>query len=138
MSLQVVYFQRPELGIRLELKLTHFIVSSTHRRLKMKRNIALGVVLLAAALFAAPRAKADAVFAAILLGASEVPPNTSPAFGSATVTITGDSLFVSVSFFDLLSPPSARRPDVHQHQRPYFPWRRNSRSARTRYACRYA
>src|SRR5260370_31422963 len=51
---------------------------------KMHRNIALGTVLLAAASFAAPRARADATFTATLSVANEVPANSSTATGSAT------------------------------------------------------
>jgi hypothetical protein len=67
----------------------------------MQKNIALVFVVLAAALLAAPRAKADAVFDASLLGSNEVPPTGSPASGSATLTLIGDSLAVVESFSGL-------------------------------------
>ncbi len=73
----------------------------------MKRNIALGVVLLTAASFAAPRANADATFTAILLGANEVPPTASTASGSATVTLIGNMLDVSETFSGLIGGPAA-------------------------------
>ena len=67
----------------------------------MKRNIALAFVVLAAALFAAPRAKEDGVFEASLLGSNEVPAPGSPATGFATLTLIGDSLTVDESFTGL-------------------------------------
>jgi hypothetical protein len=71
----------------------------------MQRNIALGVVILAAASFAAPRVKADATFTATLSGTNEVPPElpaVSPATGSATVTLTGSILTVNETFAGLI------------------------------------
>jgi hypothetical protein len=73
----------------------------------MKRNIALALVVLAAALFAAPRAKGDAVFEAILLGSNEVPPTGSTATGVVTVTLIGDGLTVVESFTGLTGGPAA-------------------------------
>jgi hypothetical protein len=73
----------------------------------MKRNIALGVVVLAAALLAAPGAKADAVFAAILTGGQEVPPHISLAGGVAGVAIVGNNLSVMETFFGLAAPATA-------------------------------
>ena len=67
----------------------------------MKRNIALGVALLAMALLAAPRTKASAIFTATLLGANEVPPTGSPATGFITLTLSGDFLKVDESFSGL-------------------------------------
>ncbi len=76
----------------------------------MQRNIALGVVILAAASFAAPRAKADATFTATLSGTNEVPPElptVSPATGSATVTLTGNILTVNETFAGLIGGPAS-------------------------------
>lgn len=73
----------------------------------MQRNIALGVVLLVAASFAAPRVKADATFTAILSAANEVPANGSTATGSATVTLTGNILTVNEVFSGLTAPATA-------------------------------
>jgi len=73
----------------------------------MQRNIALTVVLLAAASLTAPRARADATFTASLSGANEIPPVASPATGSATVTLTGNILTVDVFFSGLTAPPAA-------------------------------
>jgi hypothetical protein len=73
----------------------------------MKRNIALLFVVLAAVLFAAPRAQADEVFTATLLGSNEVPPNGSTASGFIIVTLHGDSLSVGESFTGLTAPAVA-------------------------------
>src|SRR5260370_26888521 len=74
----------------------------------MHRNTALAIVLLLAALFAPPRAKADATFTAILSGANEVPaPIASPASGFVTVTLTGNILAVNETFSNLTSPATA-------------------------------
>ncbi len=73
----------------------------------MQRNIALGVVLLAAASLAAPRAKADVTFTATLLGTNEVPATGSTATGDASVTINGNILTVNETFSGLTTPPSA-------------------------------
>jgi hypothetical protein len=73
----------------------------------MKRNIALGVVVLAAALLAAPCAKADAIFAAVLTGGQEVPPHLSLAGGVAGVAIVGNNLSVMETFFGLTAPATA-------------------------------
>jgi hypothetical protein len=69
--------------------------------MKMKRNTALGILLLAGALFTAPRVKADGIFTATLLGSNEVPSNASPATGAITVSLVGDLLSVSESFSGL-------------------------------------
>lgn len=73
----------------------------------MKRNIALAFVVLAVALFAAPRAKGDAVFEATLLGSNEVPPTGSTAIGVVTVTLIGDGLTVHESFTGLTRSAAA-------------------------------
>ena len=73
----------------------------------MKRNIALVVALLAVALLAIPRANADGIFTAALLGSNEVPPTGSPATGFITVTLTGNALKVAESFSGLTAPATA-------------------------------
>jgi len=73
----------------------------------MHRNIALGVVLLVAVPFAAPRANADATFTATLSGANEVTPTGSSATGSATVVLTGNLLTVNETFSGLTTPATA-------------------------------
>ena len=72
----------------------------------MKRNIALAFVV-AVALFAAPRAKGDAVFEATLLGSNEVLPTGSTASGIVTVTLIGDGLTVHESFTGLTGGSAA-------------------------------
>ena len=72
----------------------------------MTRNITLGFLLLAAALLTVPRAKADGIFAATLLGSNEVPSNASTATGFITVTLTGDSLSVLETFSGLIGGPA--------------------------------
>jgi hypothetical protein len=53
-------------------------------------------------------AHADSVtYTAILSGANEVPPHAVPGTGSATFILTGDSLFIDLSFSDLTGPPAA-------------------------------
>jgi hypothetical protein len=53
-------------------------------------------------------AHADSVtYTAILSGANEVPPHAVPGTGAATFILTGDSLFIDLSFSDLTSPPAA-------------------------------
>ena len=53
-------------------------------------------------------AHADSVtYTAILSGANEVPPHAVPGTGTATFILTGDSLFIDLSFFDLTGPPAA-------------------------------
>jgi hypothetical protein len=73
----------------------------------MSRNIALGFLLLAGALLTAPRAKADGIFTATLLGSNEVPPNVSTATGFITVTLTGNSLSVFETFSGLVGGPAS-------------------------------
>jgi CHRD domain-containing protein/PEP-CTERM motif-containing protein len=73
----------------------------------MQRNIALGVVLIAAASLAAPRARADVTFEATLLGTNEVPPTGSTATGDALVTLTGNILTAGVVFSGLTTPAMA-------------------------------
>jgi len=71
----------------------------------MKRNIPLGVLVLAAASFAAPHAEANATFTATLSGANEVPPVASAGTGSATVALTFDTLEVNSFIFSGLTTP---------------------------------
>ena len=73
----------------------------------MKRNIAVGTLLLAGALLVAPRAKADGIFTATLLGSGEVPPTGSSATGLITVTLTGNILSVDETFSGLIGGPAA-------------------------------
>ena len=73
----------------------------------MTRHIALGFLLLAGALLTVPRAKADGIFTATLLGSNEVPSNASTATGFITVTLTGDNLFVDETFSGLIGGPAA-------------------------------
>jgi hypothetical protein len=47
------------------------------------------------------------VYTADLLGANEVPPTASPATGSATLTLNGDSLDVEITFSGLVAPATA-------------------------------
>jgi hypothetical protein len=77
------------------------------RRLNMTSNIALGILLLVGTLLTAPRAKADGIFTATLLGSNEVPSNASTATGFITVTLTGDSLSVLETFTGLIGGPAA-------------------------------
>jgi CHRD domain/PEP-CTERM motif len=77
------------------------------RRIEMKRNTAFGLALLAVALLVAPRAKADGIFTATLLGSNEVPPTGSSATGTILVTVTGDLLAVDESFAGLIGGPAA-------------------------------
>jgi hypothetical protein len=52
-------------------------------------------------------ARADSVtYTAILSGANEVPPHAVPGTGTATFILTGDSLFIDLSFSDLTGPPA--------------------------------
>src|SRR5260370_8387789 len=73
----------------------------------MKRNIPLGVLMLVAASFAAPRAKANATFTTTLSGANEVPATPSTATGSAFVTLTFSTLDVTSFVFSGLTAPVA-------------------------------
>jgi hypothetical protein len=73
----------------------------------MKRSIELGVALLALTLFTVPRANADGIFTAILLGSNEVPPTGSSATGFIRVTLSGDALQVDESFSVLTAPAVA-------------------------------
>jgi len=83
-------------------------VLSTKRRLTMKRNIALGVLVLVAVSLAAPHAKANATFTTTLSGADEVPPVVSEATGSATLTLAFNTLDVnSISFSGLTTNVTA-------------------------------
>lgn len=54
----------------------------------------------------APQLDAATIYTATLSGASEAPPNASTATGSATLTLTGDSLAVSESFSGLIGGPA--------------------------------
>jgi CHRD domain/PEP-CTERM motif len=104
---QVVLFQNRSFRIRLDPELTQLIVPFTHGRSKMQRNIALVAVLVAAAWFAAPRARADATFTATLSGANEVAPVVSAAAGLVTVTFSGNTLTVNETFSGLTTPAAA-------------------------------
>ena len=81
------------------------------------RNIA---ILFAAAAFAilagAIPASAEMVFTAVLSGAHEVPPNPSPATGSATLTLNDDQTEVAyvIEFEGLTAPETA----AHFHNAP--------------------
>ena len=59
------------------------------------------------ALATAPYTFGATVYTADLLSANEAPPHVTPGFGFATLTLTGDSLAVDVSFSDLTSPAVA-------------------------------
>ena len=72
----------------------------------MRKNIALATGLLAVALFAAPRAKADGIFTGTLSGTGEVPPTVSTATGFITVTVAGSLLNVTESFTGLVGGPA--------------------------------
>jgi len=53
-------------------------------------------------------ARADSItYTAILNGANEVPPHVVAGSGTATFTLTGDSLFIDLSFTGLTGPPAA-------------------------------
>ena len=52
-------------------------------------------------------ATASTIFTGVLNGANEVPPVATPGIGSATVTLSGDTLTVNETFSGLLSPASA-------------------------------
>ena len=68
----------------------------------------LGVLVSLAALFAcAVQVQAATIYNATLSGATEVPPNASTATGSATLTLTGDSLAVFEIFSGLVGGPAA-------------------------------
>jgi len=71
----------------------------------MKRNIPLAVLMLVAASFAAPRAKANATFTTTLSGANEVPATLSTATGLAFVTLTFSTLDVTSFVFSGLTAP---------------------------------
>ncbi len=73
----------------------------------MTRHTAIGILLLAAVLLAAPFVKADGIFTATLLGSNEVPPTASTAIGLITVTLAGDVLTVHESFLGLVGGPAA-------------------------------
>lgn len=74
----------------------------------MKRNIALGALTLVVASLVAPRAKASTTFSSTLSGANEVPATISTATGSATLTLTFNTLDVnSLSFSGLTTPVTA-------------------------------
>jgi hypothetical protein len=68
-------------------------------------NLAPSILLASAALaFAAPAAADEKTFVATLSGAAEAPPNASPGFGSASVTVDDATLSMRVqaTFADLL------------------------------------
>jgi len=71
----------------------------------MKRSIPLGILMLVAASFAAPRAKANATFTTTLSGANEVPATLSTATGLAFVTLTFSTLDVTSFVFSGLTAP---------------------------------
>jgi hypothetical protein len=73
----------------------------------MSKNLTAIFAVLVFLLFAAPRSKADGIFAATLAGSNETPPNASTATGSITVTLTGDILSVDETFSGLTGPGSA-------------------------------
>jgi len=71
-------------------------------------KIILNSGLAALAILLTTQASAATItYSAVLSAANEVPPVTSPAFGSATLTLTGDSLSVFESFSGLIGGPAA-------------------------------
>jgi hypothetical protein len=67
-------------------------------------------LLAAAALFAAPAARASMIFSATLSGANEVPPNASSATGFAIVTLQDDMTTIdvtSMAWSNLTAPATA-------------------------------
>jgi hypothetical protein len=72
---------------------------------KMRFAIYSGLAVL---ILAVPSSLAAAtIFTTTLIGANEVPPNASPATGSATVTLNGNTLAVSEVFSGLIGGPAA-------------------------------
>jgi hypothetical protein len=84
-----------------------FRIRPRARRLKMARNIAVGILLLVGALLIATCAKADGVFTATLLGSNEVAPTGSTATGSILVSLSGNLLSVDETFTGLVGGPAA-------------------------------
>ena len=68
-------------------------------------KFAVGSGILVFALTAS--ASATTVFTAVLTGANEVPPNASTATGSATVTLSGNTLTVDEAFSGLIGGPAS-------------------------------
>lgn len=82
----------------------------------MKRVISLVALLLALAAWSGV-AKADPlVFTTTLSGANEVPANASPGTGTATVTVNGNFMTVSITFSNLLGNTTASH--IHCCQPP--------------------
>src|SRR5260370_30636241 len=71
----------------------------------MNRSVPLGILMLVAASFVAPRAKANATFTTTLSGANEVPATLSTATGLAFVTLTFSTLDVTSFVFSGLTAP---------------------------------
>ncbi len=66
----------------------------------MRRLLPLGLLAFAFALTAAP-VWADTIYTTTLLGSNEVPPTGSPGTGTAFITLSGNTLDVSVTFSGL-------------------------------------
>jgi len=72
----------------------------------LKRVFLTGVLVLALGICLP--AHADSItYTAILNGANEVPPHAVPGTGTATFVLTGDSLFIDLTFSNLTAPPVA-------------------------------
>src|SRR5258707_11570703 len=71
----------------------------------MNRSIPLGILMLVAASFVAPRAKANATFTTPLSGANEFSVTLSTATGSASVPLTFSTLDVTSFVFSGRTPP---------------------------------
>jgi hypothetical protein len=73
--------------------------------MKSRLAMCLGLAIL---LLAVPSSLAAAtIYTTILAGANEVPPSGSPATGSSTVTLNGNTLTVSETFSGLIGGPAA-------------------------------
>lgn len=72
----------------------------------LKRIFLTGTLILALGITLPARA-ASITYTAILSGANEVPPHAVPGTGAATFILTGDSLFINLSFSGLTGPAAA-------------------------------
>jgi len=72
----------------------------------LKRIFLAGSLVLALGI-ALPAHASSITYTANLSGANEVPPHAVSGTGTATFILTGDSLFIDLSFSDLTGPPAA-------------------------------
>jgi hypothetical protein len=77
------------------------------RVLQVRALLKKSSVFTIAVMLAAGAASASTIWDAVLSPANEVPPHATPASGLAVLTLTGDTLGISLTFNDLTNPASA-------------------------------